>query len=358
MSKIMHFERCVMIWIQNTHLRNYQNRIARDSLKCHSTQSHITSDEKKEIEKVWGGLGFRGNVDWHCLYKTINGFDPFYVPTDIYGTEIIHRLNQQNLLAAWDEKAYYPRFFPEINKPRMIGLRIDGQFYDGDYKIVSPKVMERILLEEKRVIVKPSDGMEGRGIEIWDTNEVDLKKKLESYSSNFVIQEVLVQHDSLGSLNKSSINPIRVMTLRLNGKIKYLHSIVRFGTPGSITDVSFANGKELIQASSVSREGIINSSYFDADGIKRPRSKLMGGECKLQIPNFDKVIQMGMEIHNGLHHFDLVGSDITVDKNGTPIMIEYNVFWPGPIFPQYCNGPLFGEYSEELIETLKKRAKK
>lgn len=355
MSRIMQLESNAIRWIQNTHLRNYQNRIARESIKVHQDQQRITADEKKMIEKVWGELGFRGNVDWHRLYKNINGFDPLYVPTDLYGAEIIPRLNKASLLEAWDDKAYYPRFFPKLKKPRMIGLRIDGLFYDGDYNTINPQDLVRIILDEKRVIVKPSGGLEGRGIEIWNTCETNLEEKLITFSSNYVIQEVLEQHTSLASLNESSVNPIRVMTLRLNGKIEYLHSIVRFGVPGSITDVGFSNGKEIIQASSVSPDGVISPFYFDADGIRRPRSKQLGGEAILQIPNFSKVIQLGMEIHEGLHHFDLVGSDITVDKNGQPIMIEYNVFWPGPIFPQYCNGPLFGQFTEELIYCLKSR---
>ena len=356
MSRIMQFERSLVSYVQNTHLRNAQNKAARESLKNHAVREPITPEEKQQIAKVWDGLGFKGNTDWHRLHKNTNSFDPLYVPTDLYGTVIIPRLNQQNLLAAWDDKAYYPRFFPEIKKPRMIGLRIDGLFYDGEYKLLSSDDMERTLLNENRVIVKPSDGLEGRGIEIWNTHEVNLQEKLKTYASNYVIQEVLTQHDSLASLNESSVNPIRVMTLRLNGRIVYLHSIVRFGVPGSITDVTFVNGKEIIHASSVSPDGIISPFYYDVDGIKGQRRKNMGGDKILQIPNFDKVIQMGIEIHEGLHHFDLIGSDITVDKSGTPVMIEYNVYWPGPIFPQYCNGPLFGQYTEELIDTLKRRA--
>ena len=356
MSHLMKLEQRIMNWVQNTHIRNYQNRIARESLKNHSCREPITSAEKKQIAKVWGKLGFRGNVDWHRLYKNINGFDAMYVPTDIYGTEIIPRLNKQSFLTAWDDKAYYPRFFPKIKQPRMIGLRIDGVYYDSEYHPITVEDLRRILLNEKRVIIKPSDGLEGRGIEIWNTNEDGLEERLNNFAWNYVIQEVIVQHGSLASLNDSSVNPIRVMTLRLNGRIEYLHSIVRFGTPGSITDVSYKNGKEIIQASSVSPNGVISPSFYDVDGIIRSRDNSLEGEM-LQIPNFDKVIQLGMEIHDGLHHFDLIGSDITVDKNGTPIMIEYNVFWPGPVFPQYCNGPLFGQFTEELIDTLVKRPK-
>ena len=116
-----------------------------------------------------------------------------------------------------------------------------------------------------------------------------LKKKLYSFSQNYVIQEVLTQHDTLSSLNSSSVNPIRVMTLRLNGKIKYLHSIVRFGTPGSITDVTFKNGKEIIQASSITKNGVVSPLYYDVDGIVKKRDNCAEGKM-LQIPNMVHMI--------------------------------------------------------------------
>ena len=352
MSKIMAVEHRLVNNAQDIRYRSRENKNARESLKAHPSMIAITREEKKLIEKTWGGLGLKIYTDWHCLYKNVNQFASEYVPTDLFYLRIIPKLNSRSFWAAWNEKTIYSRLFPNVSMPRTIGYRINGLFYDDKYKEISCDDFERILREEKRVIVKPSDGYEGRGVEIWDTHDVDLKTKLIHKARSYVVQEVLMQHESLSKLNESSVNPIRVMTLRLNGKIKYLHSIVRFGIPGSITDVNFKNGKEIIQACSVSSEGIINPYYYDANGLKWQREETMGGNQVLQIPNFDKVIQLALEIHEGLYHFDLVGSDITVDRNGNPIMIEFNIGSPGPIFPQYCNGPLFGDYTEELIFSL------
>ena len=68
-----------------------------------------------------------------------------------------------------------------------------------------------------RVIIKPSYGLEGRGVELVETKEHDcssLKEKLLSYGRNYVVQEVIRQHKSLAVYNNSSVNPIRIMTLR------------------------------------------------------------------------------------------------------------------------------------------------
>ena len=167
------------------------------------------------------------------------------------------------------------------------------------------------------------------------------------------MQEVIQQHSVLARLNESSVNPIRVMTLRLNGNIHYLHSTVRFGIPGAITDINFKDGKEIAQLCAVDATGELAGYFYNNDGLKKPLTSL-GIEENLYIPNFNKVIDMAIEIHKGLHHFDLVGSDITLNRSGDPIMIEYNVYWPGPIYPQYCNGPLVGEYTEELLKTIRK----
>lgn len=76
------------------------------------------------------------------------------------------------------------------------------------------------------------------------------------------------------------------------------------------------------------------------------------------VPNFSHIIEMAISVHEGLHHFDIIGCDITLNKQKEPVLIEYNVYWPGIIIPQYCHGPLFGELTEELIDYLKYKPKK
>ncbi len=269
-------------------------------------------------------------------------------------------MNATNLLSACDDKAYYPRLFPTIMQPVAIGFVIDGVFYNEQYKTIDETYLSEKIENYKKVIIKPSDGMEGRGVELIEVCQYDrcsLRDKLLSFGKNYVIQEVISQHKSLSVFNESSVNAIRVMTLRMNGKINYLHSTLRFGLPGSYTDMNFIGGKEIAHVCAISSRGEVSDHWYDMDGRKSSFSILGIGNREI-IPVFDRIIDTAIAVHEGLHHFDLVGCDITVDQQGDPVLIEYNVYWPGIIIPQYCHGPLFGDLTEELLSQLKKKSPK
>lgn len=172
-----------------------------------------------------------------------------------------------------------------------------------------------------------------------------------------MIQLVIQQHQSLAVYNPTSVNPIRVMTLRLNGRIYYLHSTLRFGIPGSLTDINFVDGKEIANVCAIRARGDVSDVFYDLDG-KKSAIGTVGVAEKNTIPNFHKVIDLAIHIHRGLHHFDLIGCDITLDTKGEPILIEYNVYWPGIIIPQFCHGPLFGDLTDEVLEALQNTPKK
>lgn len=347
--------------ISDSHLRHVHNQMALNSLNELGKKEKLSTEEQQAIAALWRQIGYRSHGEWHRLYKAVNGFDARYVPDDVYGLEILPRLNTTNLLAAWDDKSYYPKFFPEIKQPTAIAFVIDSLFYNHSYQLVNLDDLTHTILEAyDKIVIKPSDGLEGRGVEILNIQDFDfkmLKWRLQSFAKNYVIQEVIEQHDSLSIYNKSSVNPIRVMTLRLGGEIHYLHSTLRFGSPGSHTDMSFVNGKEIAHVCAISRVGTVSDTWYDMDGKKSLISGL-SIQAQKTIPNFSSIIDTALYVHNGLHHFDLVGFDFTINKELEPIMIEYNVFWPGSIIPQYCHGPLFGELTEELINQLKNKPKK
>lgn len=347
--------------ISDNHLRRIHNNMAKASLKELHSECKLTPYEKDSIKALWGQINYRSHGEWHQLYKAVNGFDSRYVPNDVYGLEVIPRLNTNHLLSAWDDKAYYPRFFPSIMQPTVFAFRIDGQFYNTKYRAVNVHYVAMSILEYgEDVIVKPSDGLEGRGVELWKISDFgtnQLSEKLLSFGRNFVVQAVIKQHKSLSIYNESSVNPIRVMTLRLNNKIHYLHSTLRFGSPGKHTDMSFENGKEIAHVCAIDDKGMVSDMWYNMDGKKSSISQL-GIQRQRIIPNFKCIIDTAFSVHEGLQHFDLIGCDITIDENEKPILIEYNVFWPGIIIPQYCHGPLFGDLTEEVIFTLKNMPKK
>ncbi len=59
---------------------------------------------------------------------------------------------------------------------------------------------------------------------------------------------------------------------------------------------------------------------------KKSSFSILGIDNRKVIPDFDKIIDTAIAVHEGLHHFDLIGCDFTVDQQGEPVLIEYNVY--------------------------------
>ena len=72
-----------------------------------------------------------------------------------------------------------------------------------------------------------------------------------------------------------------------------------------------------------------------------------------EVPSFKEAVELAKKLHLYLPFFNIVGWDMAIDKEGNPIMIEFNV---NPDLSQSANGPAFGEYTDMLVkDAMKKR---
>ncbi len=65
-----------------------------------------------------------------------------------------------------------------------------------------------------------------------------------------------------------------------------------------------------------------------------------------QIPCLDKVLEVVKEMHLRLPYFNLIGWDMSVDKDGNPALIEWN---RAAELSQVAHGPAFGDLTEEIL---------
>ena len=79
--------------------------------------------------------------------------------------------------------------------------------------------------------------------------------------------------------------------------------------------------------------------------VKDPENK--------KIPCWDEIAALIKESAPKLKHIGRVGWDITVSEDGEPVVIEYNISYPGSFLSQIAAGPLFGEYTDTVLEFLK-----
>ena len=72
-----------------------------------------------------------------------------------------------------------------------------------------------------------------------------------------------------------------------------------------------------------------------------------------RIPFWDEIVDLIKDNAPKLKHIGRVGWDITVTEDGKPVVIEYNIGYPGSYLSQIAGGPLFGEHTDMALSFLK-----
>lgn len=329
---------------------------ARSYFRDAGARPELSADELGQIKELWGGLGWHGRGEWHAWYKHVSGaFDSRYLPSELYATYILPRLNNAAVSAAWVDKSFFDWNFPDAPFAHSVARCVDGNWVAEDFSPANVASVAAAVHECGSVLLKPSMGSnQGKGVEVWDTTSLDkdeLRARLESYGHNFVVQELIRQHPLMAKLNESSVNIVRINTLRFRGGVVPLNAIVRFGVPGSKTDITRVDGVETVNIVAVSPDGRLADAVYDAQGRCVPVGKygLDAGSC---VPGFTEAVDVVLAVHERLWHFDIVGFDVAINENGHPIIIEYNTNFPGITFPQYACGPFFGDLTENVIADL------
>jgi len=327
-------------------------------LPVKNTFYKLSAAEKHEVDTLWGGFGRKLSYAWHEMFADKTGsFDARYLPGGLFEIEILPKLNSIPMTYAWADKAYYQERFPNSQFPKAYLYCIHGRFYSPTYEPLDATDALRVLKDNEKVFAKPSvDTRTGKGAALLSSEDIDidyLRQIASNRNSNYVFQQVVRQHPALSQFNESSVNILRMISLRYGGECRLLHTTLRFGIPGSNTDVAFVDGKEIVRGVRVSANGSIGNRILDLEGT----TTLLDDDfftAGRVIPNFDSAAAMCKEIHEHLHHFDLVAFDVAVQENGEPIILEFNIRQPGILVYQFVHGPFFGEYTEGLVKELLK----
>lgn len=317
----------------------------------------LSKEQKQEIKNIWGKWG--KDYSTHQLIYSITGkFNPLICPESAFGTVFEFDLNNQNYTFAWSDKNYFNKFFPEVKFPHSLVHNISGTFYDDNYKILDESQVLTILLAHEYICVKPSlDSGSGIGVRKIKVDE-KIKSILDEYKQDFVIQEIMEQYEPIKKLNPSSVNVLRTITLFLNGKPQLVTSTLRCGAIGAFNDNSISKDGKGMFVIGVTPDGILKDTGYYSCGLSlsvAPNGQPFAG---IQLPNYARVKALVENIHSQMPFFGFVGFDVAFGVDGEPVIMEYNVKAPGVFYYQLANGPLFGDYTEDIIKaSIDKRFK-
>lgn len=315
----------------------------------------LSEEQIKQVKDYYGRFDLCFDVDtvFHDCYLEKSGkFDVRYFPDNIYYCYVDPYYNNWEKARYIDNKCTYPRMFPNVKQPENVLTRMNGVWTDSEYKLVSDEEICSIVGGFDELVVKQAnESVGGKAVFFVNGESIvdDFKKVCEKIKKDIVVQKVIKQHPVLSTLNPTSINTIRIMSMLKKDGVKIYSSLVRMGVNKSRVDNSSSGGISC----GINPDGRLNPMAFSDYGDRFDCHPTSGLHFEtIVIPSYDKACEMVKKLHPSIPDFRLVSWDISISEDGEPILVEANLCYGGVDFHQFSNGPIFKDDTEEILQEV------
>jgi len=341
------------------------------SRKWHKIKKNVNTESirTKEITQIyrnkWINLINRPNALLPIIYGNISGIiSTDYVPENAYYNKIEPVLNNRAYALAYADKNFYEQFFDDFISlfPETLLRCINGIYYDKDYiPLETMPSLSKLLSKRGSYIIKPATESSGGfkvsellihdGSIYFNKGNYQLQKFLttakEYFGPDFIIQERIKQNEWFASFNVTSINTVRLFTYRSvkSADVIPLHSIIRFGKPGSLVDNQAAGGLSC----GIDKNGKLNNFAIDKYGTKYVKLSFIKEKSGQIVPGLKDMIHLAKQLASKYYYHRLLGFDFCLDIQNKVRLLEINCKNIEINFLQMNNGPLFGAYTNEVI---------
>lgn len=366
MNKLL---KCAIIWFYNQRSNiKFYTKVNSILSGLSDNRFPINREKLKEHKVKWSVLSRKVNVKWYKMYSFISKIEnPDYIPENIYYNIVEPTLNNKFFSKAYADKGMYGNHFDDQHFIKSILVNREGIWYDqhNENIKINDEQFFNLLKPYSKIVIKPTiDSGGGESVliiekknYIWlvDSNrELTLEFLIGKFKENFLIQEYLIQHPFFKTYNPSSLNTVRIFTYRsvITEEIHTLHSILRVGKKGSMVDNQAAGGVSC----RINNIGRLNGFAINKKGERKTNINGIDIENR-EVPNFSQMLTLVKDVASKVYYSRLLGFDICVDERNNIKIVEINNQNNEINFFQMNGKPLFGEYTEEIINHCVKNKK-
>lgn len=296
--------------------------------------------KKHGYKNLWFGV--------FTLHSGIPSTD--YVPEDFFHIHIASRMNNVDLMTAYEDKNIYDLLPLKQYTIEAVARKIGGRFFDKDYNPATPERIKKIMEgTDGDLVIKPAiDSGSGKNVWVGPAHQAFGQFMRLNNIKDIIVQKRIRGDAFSQSINADSLNTIRCMTAYTGHEYAVLGCMYRVGRAHAYVDNQNAGGMALGV-----RE---NGEMFEA-AMDRAQNRFLshpdsGFVFKGQVvPAFQDIKKVCLECHRFLPHFGLVSWDVARDHTGAIKIVEVNLNWQGNDFFQYYLGPLFGPYKDQIKKT-------
>lgn len=227
--------------------------------------------------------------------------------------ELVRKVNSRNSFEIYKDKTLFLKKFDKYVKREWI-----------DLKNKTANDLKRFCKNKEAIFVKTPCSFGGQGIgEIKITPYTNFNVLFNELlkTGQTLVEEKIVQHEKMSSLHPSSINTIRVVTLKKDGNVHIISRILRMGQEGTVIDNITSGGIYV----PVDENGVISYPAFcDKTGESfqiHPTTKVF--LAGFQVPFFKEVTELVKEIATEETEMNYIGWDVAITPEG-PVIVEGN----------------------------------
>jgi hypothetical protein len=325
-------------------------------------------NQLRQYKNKWSRISSNVPELYMRLYSSFSGVDSGdYVPDSLFFTHVEPMLNNVEYSRSFADKNMYSLLVDKSVLPEVLLRKIHGVWYDADYNRVVG--VDHVIMEiaggYKKVIIKHAVSsqsgdnillVQSDGEKLYSKNVLVNKIWLEeNFHDNFLVQAFVSQHPFYEKFNVSSLNTFRVYTYRsvLDDRIHVLQSILRVGGEGSVVDNISKGGK----ACGIDMDGMLNGIVCDIKGNFLDRVGAVDIREGIKLFKYKDVVDKAKELARKQFYTRVIGFDFCVARDGEIKLIELNNYDVGVDILQMCNGPLFREFTDEVIDYCQKQKK-
>ncbi len=320
------------------------------------TPVSLTEEQLKEVNDFWSKYSFAYQNDptFQEIYTYASGrFDPKYVPNGLNAYYMFRFYDDPNYHHAFHDKNYRDLLFHDFACTNAVVRRIKGYFYDNNYNKLSydaaiSRLEELINTTEEKLIVKPTPGGGGNGINFirqGDT-KVTISALLDSIKGDdIIIEKFMKAHSTYAAANPTSLNSLRIISFLYENEIEIIAVLFRMGAVKKEVD-NFAQGGV---ACGVNPDGTCMDFGIDHFGNRytvHPSGFEFAGH---KLYGVEKAIELVKNLHWRVPQFKQMSWDIAVVEDGTPTLIEMNPRGDVAIYQSIGALP-FGTRTEQILD--------
>jgi hypothetical protein len=290
-------------------------------------------------------LGDKKYAPWLYVYSTIAGqFKPGWIPDNFYGSQVIRNMKGHygncSSLKPLNSIFFQAKEFPDL------GSFINGLFLDKSYKVLTPGDFKKLLFaDDDRIVFKTDMSCQGKGIYFFDEtnfNATNIKSL-----GNGVFQSYVHQHAFFNEYSQTSVATIRITTIINNdGEASIRGSYLRLSVAGE-THVQSATSVK-IPIDSVTGQ-LSDTGYMPSWATTRSHPTSHKAFANVKIPNFKNCVDVVTSLHYKVPFVRCIGWDLTLDREGEVVVLEWNGAHNDIKFTEATQGPSFADLEWEKL---------